>query len=82
MPLPTLERMDLLQPGGAETATLLAVRRFLIHTTPMVDVALRFPDGRTESHRLGAESVADGLAEGDQVAVERVMAMVVGIKPA
>ncbi len=48
----------------------------------MVDVALRLPDGTTEAHRLGAESVDDGIAEGDAVTVERMMAMVVGVRRA
>ncbi len=74
--------MDLLGAAGPEPAELIGMRPFLIHTTPMVDVALRFPDGRTEQHRLGVESVDDGLQEGDAVTVERVMAMVVGVRRA
>lgn len=72
--------MDLLGGSGDDRATVVGVRPFLLHATPMVDVLLRFPDGRRESHRLGAESVDEGLAEGDAVAVERVMAMVVGVR--
>ncbi len=72
--------MDLLGSSGAVTATVVGVRPFLLHATPMVDVALRFPDGRTESHRLGRESVDADVAEGDEVAVEQVMAMVVAVR--
>ncbi|MGH3664951.1 MAG: hypothetical protein ACRDU8_02465 [Egibacteraceae bacterium] len=72
--------MDLLRPP--ETATVAELRPFLLHATPMVDVALRFDDGHVESHRLGAESVAEGLAVGDAVTVERMMAMVVGVRRA
>ena len=59
--------MDLLGGSGSTNATV---------------VALRLPDGTTEAHRLGAESVDDGIAEGDAVTVERMMAMVVGVRRA
>lgn len=74
--------MDLLGGSGSTNATVVTLRPFLLHATPMVDVALRLPDGTTEAHRLGAESVDDGIAEGDAVTVERMMAMVVGVRRA
>lgn len=74
--------MDLLGAEGGEPATLVSVRPFAIHVTPMVDVELAFPDGHREGHRLGAESVDDDLSPGDDVVVERVMAMVTGVRAA
>ena len=75
--------MDLLgAPDAGATAVLAARKPFSIHGTTMVDVALRFDDGHIEQHRLGAESLDPDLSEGDQVRVERVMTMVVGVRRA
>ncbi|MBA2318921.1 MAG: hypothetical protein H0V93_14255 [Euzebyales bacterium] len=74
--------VDILGASGEQPATLVGARRFAIHATQMVDVTVEWPDGRRESHRLGAESVDDSLEPGDAVLVQRVMAMITGVRRA
>jgi hypothetical protein len=64
---------------GEQEAVVMDVSPLAIHGQPFVDVTLD-QDGRTESSRLGAESVPDGLARGDRVLVTRVANIVVSIR--
>jgi hypothetical protein len=65
---------------GAREAVVVEVRRYEIHGAPFVEVALAFPDRTFEKAQLGAESVPEPLAPGDQVIVRSAMNVVVALE--
>lgn len=64
---------------GDETGTIEAIRAFDLHGVTYYDLAVRFDDGRLEDARLGAESVAGGLQQGDRVRVMRAGLMIIQV---
>ena len=64
---------------GDESATVEAIRAFDLHGVTYYDLAVRFDDGRLEDARLGAESVAGGLQQGDRVLVMRAGLMIIRV---
>ncbi len=56
------------------------VRRVDVHGVVCVDVAIRYPDGTTDSARLGSESVPDGLRAGEHMLAMRFANMIVSIQ--
>jgi hypothetical protein len=65
---------------GNRDAIVAEVRRYEIHGSPYVEVALAFADRTFAKAQLGAESVPDGLAPGDAVVVRSAMNVVVALE--
>jgi hypothetical protein len=65
---------------GTREAVVAEVRPYEIHGSPYVQVALAFPDKTFATAQLGAESVPDALAPGDQVVVRYAMNVVVALE--
>ena len=53
-----------------------------LHGVAYVDITVAFKDRSVETARLGAESVPDGLAAGDEVLVSKAMNMIVAVRRA
>jgi hypothetical protein len=60
-------------------ALVVQVRPFDVHGVGHVDVTVVYPDRRTESARLGAESAPPDLVAGERVTVRLVMRTIVEI---
>jgi hypothetical protein len=67
---------------GEIDVEVVDVGRVDVHGVVYVDVAIRYPDGTTDSTRLGWESIPDDLRAGDRVLAMRVANMVVSIRRA
>jgi len=65
---------------GEREAVVLQATPFQVHGVPHFDVTLGFSDRSVVSARLGAESVPEGLAQGDRVLASLAMNMVVAIR--
>jgi hypothetical protein len=65
---------------GEEEAVVLQVTPLDIHGVTYYDLAVGFPDRSVQQARLGAESVPEGLAEGDRVLATVVANMVVAVR--
>ncbi len=65
---------------GEEEAIVLDVKPWDVHGVRMFDVTLTYPGRRTETVRLGAESVPPGLEAGEQVLVSKAMSVVVRVR--
>ena len=65
---------------GEEEAVVLQVTPLDIHGVTYYDLALGFPDRSVQQARLGAESVPEGLEEGDRVLATVVANMVVSVR--
>ncbi|MGZ5291543.1 MAG: hypothetical protein ACXWXQ_02320 [Actinomycetota bacterium] len=65
---------------GEREAEVREVRRVDVHGSGFADVVVAYGDGTTESARLGAESVPDGLEAGERVLVARAVNMIVSIR--
>ena len=65
---------------GAREAIVAEVRRYEIHGSPYVEVALAFADGTFTKAQLGAESVPEEIAPGDTVVVRSAMNVVVALE--
>jgi hypothetical protein len=65
---------------GERTAVVAEVQPYEVHGSPHVTVALAFPDGTFMQAQLGAESVPDGLQQGDPVVVKLAMSVVVALE--
>jgi hypothetical protein len=67
---------------GDREGVVTEVRPFDLHGVTYYDLALTFPDGSTQSARLGPESVPEGLQAGDRVMATMAANMVVALRPA
>lgn len=65
---------------GSRDAVVLDVRPWDVHGVAYLDVTVGFPDGTTDTARLGAESVPDGLVRGEVVSVSSAVNMIVAIE--
>jgi hypothetical protein len=65
---------------GEEDAVVLQVTPLEIHGVTYYDLAVGFPDRSVQQARLGAESVPEGLEEGDRVLATVVANMVVAVR--
>lgn len=65
---------------GEEEAVVLEVAPFDLHGVRYYDLAVGFPDRSVIQARLGAESVPEGLQEGDRILAQRVANMVVSVR--
>jgi hypothetical protein len=65
---------------GEREAVVAEVRRYEIHGSPYVEVALAFADRTFQKARLGAESAPSDLEPGDAVVVRSAMNVVVSIE--
>jgi hypothetical protein len=65
---------------GEEEAVVLQVTPLDLHGVTYYDLAVAFPDRSVQQARLGAESVPEGLQEGDRVLATRVANMVVSVR--
>ena len=65
---------------GEVEAVVLEVRPWDVHGVGYVDVTVAFPDGTTDTARLGPESVPEDLRAGDRVVVSRAVNMIVAIR--
>jgi hypothetical protein len=65
---------------SAREAVVAEVRRYEVHGSPHVEVALAFPDRTFAKAQLGAESVPEGLVAGDAVVVRSAMNVVVALE--
>jgi hypothetical protein len=65
---------------GEEEAVVLQVTPLDIHGVAYYDLAVGFPDRSVQQARLGAESVPEGLEEGDRVLATVVANMVVAVR--
>jgi len=65
---------------GERTAVVAEVQPYEVHGSPHVTVALAFADGTFMQAQLGAESVPDGLQQGDPVVVKLAMSVVVALE--
>jgi hypothetical protein len=67
---------------GDREGVVTEVRPFNLHGVTYYDLALTFPDGSTQSARLGPEGVPEGLQAGDRVVATMAANMVVALRPA
>lgn len=65
---------------GDRKAVVVGVRPWEVHGVPYIDVTVGYDDGTSEVARLGTESVPEGVAVGDRVAVVRAVNMIVSIR--
>jgi hypothetical protein len=65
---------------GIRNAVVAQVRRYEIHGSPYVEVALAFEDRTFATAQLGAESVPEGIEPGDRVLVRSAMNVVVALE--
>ena len=67
---------------GERQAVVAAVEPYDVHGTPHVRIALAFADGTFQQAQLGAESVPEGVEQGDPVLVRFAMNVVVAVERA
>ena len=67
---------------GEQDAVVQEVRPFDLHGVVYRDVTIAFPDGSTETARLGPEAVPDDLRAGERVLATRVANMVISVRRA
>jgi hypothetical protein len=65
---------------GTREAVVAEIRRYEVHGSPHVQVALAFPDRTFATAQLGAESVPAGVEAGDPVLVRFAMNVVVALE--
>jgi hypothetical protein len=65
---------------GEVEGEIVEARRFDLHGVSYVDVAIRYPDGTTDSARLGPEGAPDNLQPGEHVLATKVANMIVSIQ--
>jgi hypothetical protein len=65
---------------GEVDVQVIDVRRLDVHGVVYVDVALRYPDGTTDSGRLGSEAIPEDLRAGERVLAMRIANMIVSIR--
>jgi hypothetical protein len=65
---------------GEREAVVAEVRPFDLHGVVYRDVTLRFPDGSTETARLGPEAVPEELRAGEEVLATRVANMIISLR--
>ncbi|MFL5792120.1 MAG: hypothetical protein ACJ76A_11535 [Actinomycetota bacterium] len=65
---------------GERTAVVASVQPYEVHGSPHVTVALAFADGTFAQAQLGAESVPEGLQQGDPVLVKYAMSVVIAVE--
>lgn len=62
------------------TAVVADVQPYEVHGSRHIKVALAFADGTFAQAQLGAESVPEGLQQGDPVVVRFAMSVVVALE--
>jgi hypothetical protein len=62
------------------TAVVADVQPYEVHGSRHMKVALAFADGTFAQAQLGAESVPEGLRQGDRVVVKLAMSVVVALE--
>jgi len=65
---------------GEREALVLTVTPFDVHGVSHVDLQVVYRDRSVAEARLGAESVPDGLAPGDEVLVRTAVNMIVALR--
>jgi hypothetical protein len=65
---------------GERTAVVASVQPYEVHGSRHVTVALAFADGTFAKAQLGAESVPEGLQQGDPVLVKYAMSVVIAVE--
>ena len=65
---------------GEVEAVVLEASSFDLHGVRYADVTVGYPDGRSESARLGPEGAPADLAPGEPVLVTRVANLIVSIR--
>lgn len=58
----------------------MEVRPFDLHGVTYYDVVVTFPDGSTQSARLGPEGVPDGLGAGERVLATMAANMIISLR--
>lgn len=61
-------------------ATVSEARPFDLHGVTYHDVTLTYPDGSTDTARLGPEAVPEALAPGERVLVLRAAGIVLSVR--
>lgn len=59
---------------------MVEVRPFDLHGVTYSDVTVGFPDGSTETARLGPEALPGGLRPGERVLATRVANMIISLR--
>jgi hypothetical protein len=65
---------------GEREAVVAEVRPFDLHGVVYRDVTIQFPDGSTETTRLGPEAVPEDLRAGEGVLATRVANMIISLR--
>lgn len=65
---------------GEQEAVVIEVRPFDLHGVLYRDVTIRFPDGSTETTRLGPEAVPEDLRPEEPVLATRVANMIISLR--
>jgi hypothetical protein len=65
---------------GEREAVVQEVRSFDLHGVTYCDVTIGFPDGSSDTARLGPEAVPEGLRAGERVLATRVANMIVSLR--
>ena len=65
---------------GDQDALVLEVAPFVLHGVTYYDVTVAFRDRSIHQARLGAESVPEGLATGEQVVATTAANMIVALR--
>lgn len=66
--------------AGEQEALVVESRAFDLHGVTYRDVTVRFPDGSTETARLGPEAVPPDIEAGERVLATRVANMVISLR--
>lgn len=65
---------------GEVEAIVVEVRPFELHGVTYRDLTVRFPDGSTETARLGPEGAPQDLRAGERVQATRVANMIISVR--
>jgi hypothetical protein len=64
---------------GDQPALVMDLKTWDVHGVGYVDITVAYKDRSVETARLGAESIPEGLAVGEEVRVSKAVNMIVAI---
>ena len=65
---------------GEQLALVMDLKAWDVHGVGYVDLTVAYKDRSVETARLGAESIPDGLAVGEEVLVSKAVNMIVAVR--
>jgi hypothetical protein len=64
---------------GDQLALVMDLKTWDVHGVGYVDITVAYKDRSVETARLGAESIPEGLAVGEEVLVSKAVNMIVAV---